>query len=115
MAAGDILNTAFRLAEAAPVNGILVDEPTYRATHRFIEFGASDPVQAKGKAAPQPAWQAIAPRARLGQADLHVAHAPSSDAKRSFVGCSTPSTGPGKSADPSSSPSSATPASARAA
>ena len=76
MAAGDIVNTAFRLAEAAPVNGILVDESTYRATYRFIEFGASDPVQAKGKAAPQFVWQAIAPRVRLGQADLHVAHAP---------------------------------------
>ena len=75
MAAGDIVNTAFRLAEAAPVNGILVDESTYRATYRFIEFGASDPVQAKGKAAPQFVWQAIAPRVRLGQADLHVAHA----------------------------------------
>jgi class 3 adenylate cyclase/tetratricopeptide (TPR) repeat protein len=76
MAAGDIVNTAFRLAEAAPVNGILVDESTYRATYRFIEFGASDPVQAKGKAAPQFVWQAIAPRVRLDQADLHVAHAP---------------------------------------
>ena len=76
MAAGDIVNTAFRLAEAAPVNGILVDESTYRATYRFIEFGVSDPVQAKGKVAPQFVWQAIAPRVHLGQADLDVARGP---------------------------------------
>jgi class 3 adenylate cyclase/tetratricopeptide (TPR) repeat protein len=76
MAAGDIMNTAFRLAEAAPVNGILVDESTYRATYRMIEFGASDPVQAKGKVAPLVVWQAIAPRDRFGQADLPVTHAP---------------------------------------
>ena len=76
MAAGDIVNTAFRVAEAAPVNGILVDESTYRATYRMIEFGASDPVQAKGKVAPLVVWQAIAPRVRFGQADLPVIHAP---------------------------------------
>src|SRR5918995_940263 len=34
MAVGDIVNTGVRLAEAAPVNRILVDESTYRATHR---------------------------------------------------------------------------------
>ena len=32
MAAGDIVNTASRLQSAAPVDGILVDEATYRAT-----------------------------------------------------------------------------------
>ena len=32
MAAGDVVNTAARLQSAAPVNGILVDETTYRAT-----------------------------------------------------------------------------------
>ena len=34
MAAGDVVNTAARLQAAAPVNGILVDETTYRATAR---------------------------------------------------------------------------------
>jgi class 3 adenylate cyclase/tetratricopeptide (TPR) repeat protein len=76
MAAGDIVNTGFRLAEAAPVNGILVDESTYRATHRMIEFAASAPVQAKGKVAPLVVWQAIAPRVRFGQADRQMAQTP---------------------------------------
>ena len=32
MAAGDVVNTAARLQAAAPVNGILVGERTFRAT-----------------------------------------------------------------------------------
>src|SRR3954466_8574949 len=36
MAAGDVLNTASRLQSAAPVNGVLVGEQTYRATDRVI-------------------------------------------------------------------------------
>jgi class 3 adenylate cyclase/tetratricopeptide (TPR) repeat protein len=76
MAAGDIMNTGYRLAEAAPVNGILVDESTYRATRRVIEYRASDPVRAKGKAAPLFVWQAIAPRTRPGQIGLPAADAP---------------------------------------
>ena len=32
MASGDVVNTAARLQSAAPVNGILVDEATHRAT-----------------------------------------------------------------------------------
>jgi class 3 adenylate cyclase/tetratricopeptide (TPR) repeat protein len=76
MAAGDIVNTGFRLAEAAPVNGILVDESTYRATRRVIEFSPSEPVQAKGKAAPLFVWQAIAPRVRFGEAELQATQIP---------------------------------------
>jgi class 3 adenylate cyclase/tetratricopeptide (TPR) repeat protein len=70
MAAGDITNTGFRIAEAAPVNGILVDESTYRATHQVIEFREADPVHAKGKAMPQLAWEVIAPRSGYGDVDL---------------------------------------------
>jgi class 3 adenylate cyclase/tetratricopeptide (TPR) repeat protein len=76
MAAGDIMNTGFRLAEAAPINGILVDESTYHATRHIIEFGPAEPVRAKGKAVPLPVWQAIAPRARLAQDDLQRPHIP---------------------------------------
>ena len=36
-------------------NGILVGEATYRATERAIEYGAAEPVEAKGKAEPVPA------------------------------------------------------------
>src|ERR671914_1194682 len=38
MAAGDVVNTAARLQGAAPVDGILVDEATWRATARAIEY-----------------------------------------------------------------------------
>jgi len=34
MASGDVVNTAARLQGAAPVNGIVVDETTHRATRR---------------------------------------------------------------------------------
>src|ERR671918_1169800 len=66
MAAGDVVNVAARLQTAAPPGGILVDEPTQRATQRVIEFREVEPVQAKGKAEPVPAWEVVAPRTRLG-------------------------------------------------
>src|SRR4051794_11802950 len=66
MVAGDVVNTAARLQQAAPVDGILVGETTYRATERTIEYSESGPVRAKGKAEPIPVWEAMAARARLG-------------------------------------------------
>ena len=36
MASGDVVNAAARLESAAPTNGILVDETTFRATERAI-------------------------------------------------------------------------------
>jgi class 3 adenylate cyclase len=65
MAAGDVVNTAARLQAAAPTNGILVGGATYRATWRAIDYREVEPVQAKGKAQPVPAWQAVQARARL--------------------------------------------------
>jgi len=44
MAAGDVLNTAARLQAAAPVNGILVGERTFRATRGVIEYRQGPPV-----------------------------------------------------------------------
>ena len=38
MVAGDVVNTAARLQTAAPVNGVLVGETTYRATSAPIEY-----------------------------------------------------------------------------
>src|SRR5207342_2875107 len=38
MASGDVVNTAARLQSAAPVNGVLVDETTYRATRSAIDY-----------------------------------------------------------------------------
>jgi class 3 adenylate cyclase len=66
MASGDVVNTAARLQAAAPVDGILVDETTWRATDRTIRYQPAAPVSAKGKAEPIPAWVALAPRASLG-------------------------------------------------
>jgi class 3 adenylate cyclase len=66
MVAGDVVNTAARLQSAAPVNGMLVGEQTYRATSHVIDFREAEPVQAKGKSEPVVVWEAIQPRARLG-------------------------------------------------
>jgi class 3 adenylate cyclase/tetratricopeptide (TPR) repeat protein len=66
MAAGDVVNTAARLQVAAPVDGILVDEATYRVTEHAIEYREHEPVSAKGKAELVPSWEVVAPRARLG-------------------------------------------------
>jgi predicted ATPase/class 3 adenylate cyclase len=56
---GDVLNTAARIESAAPVNGILVGEETYRASRHVIEYVDSEPIEAKGKAEPVPVWQAL--------------------------------------------------------
>src|SRR6476619_3482702 len=66
MASGDVVNTAARLQSAAPVNGILVDETTYRATDQKIDHSESDPVTAKGKQEPVRAWEAIEARSSFG-------------------------------------------------
>ena len=62
MASGDVVNTAARLQAAAPVDGVLVDEPTYWATKRQFRYSDAEPVRAKGKATPIPTWQALAVR-----------------------------------------------------
>jgi class 3 adenylate cyclase len=66
MATGDVVNTCSRLQAAAPVDGILVDEPTYRATSSTIEYREAEPILAKGKAEQVPVWEVVAPRTRLG-------------------------------------------------
>ena len=66
MASGDVVNTAARLQAAAPMNGILVDEPTYRATERVIAYEAAPRVEAKGKTEPITAWEAVEAKARFG-------------------------------------------------
>jgi tetratricopeptide (TPR) repeat protein len=66
MAAGDVVNTAARLQSAAATNAILVDETTFRATDRAIEYRESEHVQAKGKSEPVVVWEARVARARVG-------------------------------------------------
>jgi class 3 adenylate cyclase/tetratricopeptide (TPR) repeat protein len=59
MASGDVVNTANRLESAAPRDGILVGQETYRATRGVIEYRPAEPVQAKGKALPVRAWEVV--------------------------------------------------------
>jgi class 3 adenylate cyclase/tetratricopeptide (TPR) repeat protein len=59
---GDVLNTAARIESAAPVNGILVGEETYRASAHAIEYAEHEPIEAKGKADPVRVWQALGVR-----------------------------------------------------
>jgi class 3 adenylate cyclase/tetratricopeptide (TPR) repeat protein len=66
LVAGDVINTAARLQAAAPVNGILVGEATYRATDGPIEYRPAEAVEAKGKRDPVPVWEAVQARARVG-------------------------------------------------
>jgi class 3 adenylate cyclase/tetratricopeptide (TPR) repeat protein len=65
MAAGDVVNTAARLQTAAPVNGVLVGELTYRATRDVIDYEEREPVVAKGKSEPLSVWEAVAARSRF--------------------------------------------------
>ena len=76
MASGDVVNTAARLQSAAPVNGILVDETTYRATSPEIDFRPAEPVEAKGKSEPVPAWEAQQARSRYGVDTAQLSRAP---------------------------------------
>src|SRR4249920_425429 len=66
MASGDVVNTAARLESAAPANGILVDEATYRATGQAISYTDHEPVDAKGKSKPVSVWEVVEARSRFG-------------------------------------------------
>jgi hypothetical protein len=66
MAAGDIVNATARIETAAPANGILVGESTYRATASAIEYGDPTTIEAKGKEEPIAVWEAQEARARFG-------------------------------------------------
>ncbi len=67
MIAGDVVNTAARLQSAAPVGSVLVGEDTFRSTRGAIEYAPAQPVVAKGKAAPVPAWLALRAIAAVGE------------------------------------------------
>jgi class 3 adenylate cyclase/tetratricopeptide (TPR) repeat protein len=66
LVAGDVVNTAARLQTAAPVNGVLVGEKTYRATEGRIEYREREPVTAKGKQEPVAVWEALSARSLFG-------------------------------------------------
>ena len=66
MASGDVVNTTARLQSAAPVNGILVGETTWRATRERIDYAEHEPVTAKGKSSAIPVWETVQAKSRLG-------------------------------------------------
>jgi class 3 adenylate cyclase len=67
MVAGDVVNTASRMQSAAPVNGVLVGEETYRATRSIIEYADFDAIAAKGKEQPVRVWRVVAELASPGE------------------------------------------------
>jgi class 3 adenylate cyclase len=70
MVTGDVVNTASRLQSAAPVNGVIVGEETYRETRGAIEYQATAPVVAKGKEHPVEAWIAVRELTEAGERPL---------------------------------------------
>ncbi len=65
MVAGDVINTAARIQVAAPVNGVLAGEQTYRATRDAIEYAEHEPFVAHGKAQPVTVWEVLSARGRV--------------------------------------------------
>ncbi|MDH5373506.1 MAG: zinc ribbon domain-containing protein, partial [Acidimicrobiia bacterium] len=63
---GDVVNMAARLEKHSTPGGVVVDERTYLAARRAIEFREREPVTVKGKVEPIPIWEAEAPRSRYG-------------------------------------------------
>jgi class 3 adenylate cyclase len=59
IATGDVVNTTFRIEEAADSDSVLVGESTYRATRGTIEYGERRLLQAKGKAEPLAVYEAL--------------------------------------------------------
>jgi tetratricopeptide (TPR) repeat protein len=82
MASGDVVNTAARLQSAAPTDGILVDETTYRATSHVIDYQPVEGVEAKGKSEPVAAWEAVEARSRYGVDAAQAPRAPLIGRKR---------------------------------
>lgn len=56
---GDAMNTAARLQTAASPGSVLIGEPTWRLVRDSIMAEAVEPLDAKGKAAPVPAWRVV--------------------------------------------------------
>ncbi len=65
---GDVVNTASRLQQVAPVGGVVVDERTFLALRDIVEFQPLAPVEVKGKTGSIPIWRAIEARSRFGVA-----------------------------------------------
>jgi class 3 adenylate cyclase/tetratricopeptide (TPR) repeat protein len=64
MVAGDVVNTASRLQQIAPVGSVVVGEDTRRATEKMIDYEPMDAVELKGKAELIPVWRATQAKSR---------------------------------------------------
>jgi class 3 adenylate cyclase/tetratricopeptide (TPR) repeat protein len=73
---GDVVNTAARLQQAAPVGTLVVGEQTFETSRHVIEYEELEPVSVKGKAQPLSVWLAKRPRRPVGVADERQARAP---------------------------------------
>src|SRR5205823_11813538 len=69
-----VVNTAWRLQGAAPVNGVAVSKQTYKQTERIFDYEELEPVAVKGKAQPLPLFRPLQARARFGS-DVTRTHA----------------------------------------
>ena len=66
IATGDVVNTASRLQNAAPIGGVVVGVLTYRATRDAIVYEELEPVSLKGKGELVSLWRATGARSRFG-------------------------------------------------
>jgi class 3 adenylate cyclase len=66
IATGDVVNTAARLQQSAPVGAVVVGESTFRATRDVILYAELEAVTVKGKSEPLAIWRAARPRGRFG-------------------------------------------------
>ncbi len=66
---GDAVNVAARLQQGADANEVIVGALTERLTRDAIEYEPREPITAKGKTAPVPAFQAL--RARTAVPESH--------------------------------------------
>jgi class 3 adenylate cyclase len=73
---GDVVNTAARLQQAAPVGTLVVGEQTFQTTTQVIDYEELEPISAKGKVDPLSLWLAVRPRRPFGTEHDEDARAP---------------------------------------
>ncbi|HLZ31068.1 MAG TPA: AAA family ATPase, partial [Chloroflexota bacterium] len=66
IAVGEVINVADGLRLAAPLDGVLVDEPTFRRTRDAIEYRGAETVTPRVRSAALTVWEAMRPLAQPG-------------------------------------------------
>lgn len=62
---GDTVNTAARLQGAAAKGEVVIGRPTFEAVAHAIDLEEMEPINAKNKADPVPAWRAVGVKGRI--------------------------------------------------